>query len=159
MAGQEPALDSKRAIESLLITAARLLDETRLHEWTELFTETAEYEMLCKSKELGGIDDYMLKLPRNELVKRLELVPNYVIDTAKRLHTVSNIDIELNGKSAACRSNFVVYRTTEEGKTSLYAVGHSEDQVVELDGRWLFQKRRVVLDTRLLAAHTHMPLQ
>ncbi len=115
--------------------------------------------MLFHNKEIGGVDDYMIKLNKDELVKRMTLVPNYVLDTAKRIHMVSNIHINLRGKAATARSNFVVYRTTEAGRTSLYAVGHSEDEVVGTNGSWLFQKRRVVLDTRLLEVHTHLPLQ
>ena len=101
----------------------------------------------------------MIKLNKDELAKRMTLVPNYVLDTAKRIHMVSNISIKFHGKAATVRSNFVVYRTTEAGRTSLYAVGHSEDEIVESSGSWLFQKRRVVLDTRLLEVHTHLPLQ
>ncbi len=136
-----------------------MLDESRVEEWTDLFTDTAQYEMLIQSKEIGGIDDYMMKLNKDDLVKRMTLVPNYVLDTAKRLHLVSNIHINLHGKAATVRSNFVVYRTTEAGRTSLYAVGHSEDEVVETNGSWQFQKRRVVLDTRLLEVHSHLPLE
>ena len=150
---------SRRAVEELLLRAARLLDESRVEEWTDLFTDTAQYEMLFQSKEIGGIDDYMMKLNKDDLVKRMTLVPNYVLDTAKRLHLVSNIHINLHGKAATVRSNFVVYRTTEAGRTSLYAVGHSEDEVVETNGSWQFQKRRVVLDTRLLEVHSHLPLE
>ena len=150
---------SNHSVEELLFKAAHLLDEGRVAEWIELFTETAQYEMLFQNKEIGGVDDYMIKLNKVELVKRMTLVPNYVLDTVKRLHMVSNIHINLHGKAAAVRSNFVVYRTTETGRTSLYAIGHSEDEVVETDGSWLFQKRRVVLDTRLLEVHTHLPLQ
>ena len=153
------ALSPNPTIEELLFRAAQLLDEGKIREWTGLFTATAEYEMLFESKELGGIDDYVMKLTREELVKRMDLVPNYVIDEARRLHTISNIQIHLQGHAALVQSKFVVYRTTETGKTSLYAVGHSEDQVVRSSGSWLFQKRRVILDTRLLEVHSHLPLQ
>ncbi|NIO09563.1 MAG: hypothetical protein GTO40_16800 [Deltaproteobacteria bacterium] len=115
--------------------------------------------MLVQNLEFGGMDDYMIKLKKEELVKRMKLVPNYVVDPAKRLHIVSNIQINAQGKSATVRSNFVVYRTTDDGRTSVYAVGHNEDEVVESNGSWFFQKRRVVLDTRLLEVHTHLPLQ
>jgi 3-phenylpropionate/cinnamic acid dioxygenase small subunit len=159
MAKTRSDLSPYRAVEELLFRAAQLLDEGQIREWSGLFTATSEYEMLFESKELGGIDDYVMKLTRNELVKRMDLVPNYVLDTARRLHLVSNIRIEFQGNAASVRSKFVVYRTTETGRTSLYAVGRSEDQVIRSKGSWMFQKRRVVLDTRLLEVHSHLPLQ
>ena len=159
MASTPSAWASNHAVEELLLRAAHLLDEGRIAEWTELFSETAQYEMLFHNKDIGGVDDYMIKLNKDELVKRMTLVPNYVLDTAKRIHMVSNIQINLQGKAAAVRSSFVVYRTTEAGKTGLYAVGHCEDEVVETSTSWLFENRRVVLDTRLLEVHTHLPLQ
>ena len=36
---------------------------------------------------------------------------------------------------------------TLEGQTSLYGVGHYRDQVVNVDGRWLFREKRVIVDT------------
>ena len=148
-----------QAIVELLMKAAILLDEGRFLDWADLFDENGQYEMLFKSEEIGGVEDYLMKLEKAELVKVLSLLPNHVVDTAKRLHIVSNAMIELNGKTAESRSNFTVYRTGEKGKTTLYAVGHCEDSLVKENGRWLFLKRRIVLDTRMLETHTHMPLQ
>jgi len=151
--------EEKQAIYELLITAATFLDEGRYLEWADLFVENAEYEMLFKSREIGGVDDYLMKLDKKELANTLRLLTHHVIDTAKRLHVVSNVNAQVNGNSANCLSSFSVYRTTEDGRTSLYAVGRSEDALVKQNNRWLFLKRRVVLDTRLLEVHTHMPLQ
>ena len=159
MASSRPSIEENTAIHEVLIVAATLLDEGRFLEWADLFVERAEYEMLFKSKEIGGVDDYLMKLDRQRLVNNLTLLPHHVIDTAKRLHVVSNIRVDVDGNTANSRSSFTVYRTTEDGKTSLYAVGQNEDTLVKQDGRWLFLKRRVVLDTRLLEVHTHMPLQ
>jgi 3-phenylpropionate/cinnamic acid dioxygenase small subunit len=142
-----------------LITAAYFLDERRFLDWAELFADDAQYEMLFKSKELRDIDDYLMQFNKEELVRRMELLPNYVTDTAKRLHAIFNIRIEDDGGNANCTSRFTVYRTAEDGTTTLYAVGSNFDVLVQRSGRWLFLKRRVVLDTRKLEAHTHMPLQ
>jgi len=153
------SLEDRQAIHDLLINAGLLLDEGRFMDWAALFAENAEYAMLFKSKEIGGVDDYLVRLDKKQLLDKLVLLPRYVIDRAKRLHMVSNIRVEINGNTANSRSSFTVYRTTEDGKTNLYAVGHSEDSVIKRDNKWLFLKRKVILDTRMLEAHTHMPLQ
>jgi len=159
MAFSKPSYETRQAIEEILLKAAAFLDEKRFLEWAELFDDDAQYEMLFKSKELRDIDDYVMQFNKAELVSRMKLLPNYVIDTAKRLHAVSNIRIEVDENNATCTSRFTVYRTLEDGTTSLYAVGSNDDALVQRAGQWLFLKRRVVLDTRKLEAHTHMPLQ
>ena len=159
MAFSKPSYETRQAIEEILLKAAAFLDEKRFLEWAELFADDAQYEMLFKSKELRDIDDYVMQFNKAELVSRMKLLPNYVIDTAKRLHAVSNIRIEVDENNATCTSRFTVYRTLEDGTTSLYVVGSSDDALVQRAGQWLFLKRRVVLDTRKLEAHTHMPLQ
>ena len=148
----------KEAIYELLMRAATLLDEDRFLEWLELFAENSEYEMLFKNPDIGGLDDYLMKLYKHELVKPMTLLPNHVFDTAKRLHMVSNIVIRATEETAESRCCFIVYRTVESGISTLYALGHSEDSLVKENGRWLFLKRRVVLDTRMLEAHTHVPV-
>jgi 3-phenylpropionate/cinnamic acid dioxygenase small subunit len=159
MAFSRPSYETRQAIEEVLLKAAAFLDEKRFLEWADLFADNAQYEMLFKSKELRDIDDYVMQFNKEELVSRMKLLPNYVIDTAKRLHVVSNIRIEVDENTAACMSRFTVYRTLEDGTTSLYAVGSNQDALVQRAGQWLFLKRRVVLDTRKLEVHTHMPLQ
>jgi len=52
----------------------------------------------------------------------------------------------------------VVYRTTEDGRTGLYVVGRTVDTLIKTGARWLFRERRIILDTRMLEVHTHMPL-
>ena len=153
-----PPSADKEAIYELLIRAAILLDEDKFLEWLELFAENAQYEMLFKNRAIGGLDDYLMKLYKHELLKVLTLLPNHVVDAAKRLHIVSNVLIKASKKTAESRTSFTVYRTMDQGKSSLYAVGHSEDSLVKENGRWLFLKRRVVLDTRMLETHTHVPL-
>lgn len=159
MTTSRPNHETRQAIEECLIRAAYFLDEKRFLDWASLFADDAHYEMLFKSKELRDTDDYLMQFSKEELVNRMTLLPNYVIDTAKRLHAISNIVIEVSGNSANCTSRFSVYRTTEDGTTSLYAVGSNYDTLIQRSGQWLFLKRRVVLDTRKLEAHTHMPLE
>jgi 3-phenylpropionate/cinnamic acid dioxygenase small subunit len=156
-----PSLNSsdKEAIYELLMLAGFLLDEGKFADWLDLFTENAQYEMLFRSPEIGGVDDYLMKLDRRGLAKTISLLPNHVVDVAKRLHCISNVVIKVAGNTAQSRSNFNIYRTTDGGKTSLYAVGHSDDSLIKETSRWLFSKRRVILDTRMLEAHTHVPLQ
>ena len=85
MVFSSPSYEIRQAIEAIVLKAAASLDEKRFLEWAELFADDAQYEMLFKSKELRDIDDYVMQFNKEELVSRMKLLPNYVIDTAKRL--------------------------------------------------------------------------
>lgn len=150
--------EEKQAINDLYFGSAALLNNGRFQEWVSLFSDNARYELLFRSAELGGVEDYLMRYEKNQLLSRVTLLPHYVSDTAKRLHVVSNIRVALNGNSANGESSLVVYRTTEDGRTGLYAVGLTVDKLIKIGERWLFSERRVVLDTRMLEVHTHMPL-
>ena len=150
--------EEKQAISDLHIGSAALLDDGRFQEWASLFSDDAKYELLFRSAEIGGIEDYLMRYDKSELLRRVTLLPHYVTDTAKRLHIVSNIRVTLNGNSASSESRLVVYRTTEDGRTGLYAVGRTVDTLIKTGERWLFRERRIILDTRMLEVHTHMPL-
>jgi 3-phenylpropionate/cinnamic acid dioxygenase small subunit len=148
----------KSIIGDLLTKSCCLLDQRQFLEWAELFADDGVYELLFKSKEIGGKDDFLMKLDKPNLVKTLKLLPNHIVDTAKRLHMLSNINVRLDFNNGHCTYNFAIYRTTEAGQSSLYAVGSNEDHLVKKNDQWLFQRHRVVLDTRMLPAHTHIPL-
>jgi 3-phenylpropionate/cinnamic acid dioxygenase small subunit len=150
--------EEKRIVNDLLINSSSLLDDGQFLKWAELFAEDAVYELLFKSKEIGGTDDFLMKLNKTDLVKTLKLLPHHVVDRAKRLHMLTNFKLQINGNTGHSTYNFAIYRTTESGKTSLYTVGSNEDHLIKKDDHWLFQRHRVVLDTRMLETHTHIPL-
>jgi hypothetical protein len=45
-----------------------------------------------------------------------------------------------------------------DGTTNLYVVGRYEDTVVKRDDAWRYSSHRVLLETRVLDAFTHLPL-
>jgi 3-phenylpropionate/cinnamic acid dioxygenase small subunit len=144
--------------KAVTVNSCSLLDDGRLLEWTELFIDDGWYELLFKNKEIGEKEDFLLKLQKADLVETIKVLPHHIVDTAKRLHMLSNIKIRFNGDAGHSRCNFAVYRTIESGKSGLYAVGRNEDDVIKKGNRWLFQRHRVVLDTRMLETHTHIPI-
>jgi 3-phenylpropionate/cinnamic acid dioxygenase small subunit len=151
------ALVEREEIRSLILRTAVLLDEEDLDEWLRLYSDTSEYEIATYGTEIRQ-DMAWWKSDREELRKILEDVPRQVRDTARRLHLVTPTKIQSAGGRGVVHSNFAVFRTTPEGKTSVYVVGTYVDSVVRKDGCWLYEKHRVVLHTRMLDAFTHLPL-
>jgi hypothetical protein len=60
----------------------------------------------------------------------------------RRAHLTTNIVITLAGDSAQVRSNWTVVQNTSRGP-AIGSGGGYFDRVVRVDGRWLFQHRRI----------------
>jgi uncharacterized protein (TIGR02246 family) len=60
----------------------------------------------------------------------------------RRVHLTTNIVIDLDGDRASVRSNWLLFQNTPSGP-AIGSGGAYFDQVVKIDGRWLFQHRRI----------------
>ncbi len=61
-------------------------------------------------------------------------------------HFLSNIQIRIDGDTAASRCFFQIVATTTEAQSSITMVGEYADKLVKIDGRWLFLERNVTVD-------------
>ena len=161
MAQGDPAalaeLLDKEAIRALIQETAACLDSEDLDGWLDLFAARSEYELTAYGPEIKASMSWW-KSSREELGKILEEVPQHVRDLGKRLHFVTPISISVVGVTASARSHFAVLRTDRDGRSSVYAVGRYDDELVKEDGRWRYAVHRAVLDTRMLDTGTHLPL-
>lgn len=154
---QIATLLAKEAVFDLIRLTAVRLDEEALENWLELFAADSEYEIAAYGPEIKS-DMSWWKSDREELARILTEVHEHVRDPGRRLHLVTPISAEICGDRAAAVSHFGIFRTTQDGKTEIYAAGRYEDRVIKKNGRWLYQCHRVVLDTRMLEPFTHLPL-
>ncbi len=149
-------LDKEAIFDLIRVTAARLDDEA-LEEWLTLFAPDSFYEIAAASPEIQSAMSWW-KSSREELEKILSEVTEHVRDPGKRLHLVTPILAEINGNNASAISHFSITRTDTDGRSSLYVAGRYEDELVKIDGRWLYASHRAVLDTRMVEPFTHLPL-
>lgn len=140
----------KEAAEELLAEYAQLIDDDRLEEWLELFTEDARYQviprenveqelpaslMLCTNKRmlrdrvtaLRNANEYNLHYDRH-VIGTVRVLPHR--EGEWRLHAA-----------------YAVYQTTLEGVSRLFSVGCYRDQVRMESGRLMFSEKKVVVDT------------
>ena len=151
------ALLEQDAIRDLVQQTAVLLDKEELSLWLDLYADVSVYEIVAFGSEIAQ-NMIWWKSDREELRKILEDVPRQVRDPARRLHMVTPMRVEISEDRALVYSNFTVFRTTQDGRSSLYVVGSYIDNVVKQAGRWRYEKHQVVLHTRMLDALTHVPL-
>jgi 3-phenylpropionate/cinnamic acid dioxygenase small subunit len=148
---------TEEAVRNLIGETALRLDREDLAGWLQLFAENSSYEMTSYSPEIRA-QMVWWRSGRAELGKQLEELHQHVRDPARRLHLVTPMSVTVAGKQATASSHFAVYRTLPDGESSLFAVGRYEDELALESARWRYTLHRVVLETRLLDAFTHLPL-
>ncbi len=145
------------AVRALIQETAVLLDREDLDGWLGLFAADSEYELTAYSPEIKASMSWW-KSAREELKQILDEVPQHVRDDGLRLHLVTPVSVSVAGETASARSHFAIIRTDRDGRSSVYAAGRYEDELVREDERWRYAIHRCVLDTRMLDTGTHLPL-
>ena len=167
-----------REVEQFLYREARLLDERRLHEWVELFTEDVHYWMPMRSnrypaesKAIGLLDQAQAaeaeRVQQEELaildetkatlqarIARLDTGMAWAEDPPSRTrHIISNIEVQEGDTASEFKvySNYLVYRTRGEIEQDFY-IGRREDVLRHVDGAWKIARRKIILDQNVMLA-------
>ena len=150
-------VDGREQVRALVTRSAQLLDRGLYQEFVDLFASDGTYVLEAKSDEVGK-EMTWLEADRGELAELLKEYRKYVRDKAYRTHLVAPDEIEISHNAGKASSTFAVFRTDLSGNSTLYAVGHYEDDVVFEDGRWKLKRRKARLVTRQFSTPTPMPL-
>lgn len=155
------ARDLRLELEELYAEYVACLDEERLEEWPEFFTDDAVYRIIprenferglpvatlhCESK--GYLQDRVVAIRQTAVYS-----PRYI----RRL--VSNIRI-LGWKDGwlEVRANYAAFETLRDELTRVFSVGQCHDRLVVADGRLKFKEKLVVFDSELIPNSLIYPL-
>jgi uncharacterized protein (TIGR02246 family) len=125
-------LEDLEAIRALRIAYGRCLDAKDFGGIAELFTEDGEIVApLGVARGRRAIAE--------TLVNRLEEIP-------AGYHYYSNTTIELDGDRATMWVMFAYVQPDSEAWPKAWLTGHYNDDVVRIDGRWLFERVTITID-------------
>lgn len=161
MAAQGISSDLERQVVHLNLRYASCLDENRLSDWPQLFTEDGRYVIHPRENLEQGLEGYWLylenqRMMRDRVVSLLE-VNIYQIHYERRL--VTNIAVLGRERDAwLARANYMLMHTSNEGMSQIFSVGEYRDRIVESDGRLVFRERVVVPDTFTVPSHLSVPI-
>ncbi len=128
------------AVEELLHAYVQCIDDDRLEEWPDFFTEDCLYQIL----------------PRENAEQGLPIAVMYC-DSRGMLQ-----DRVVAHRKATARSNYAVFRTSTDpihyGTTDVYSVGEYRDKIVFINGVAKFQERIVIVDTSRIQSLLVTPL-
>ncbi len=149
---------SEQDILRLHARYAHALDDDRLEEWPELFTENGRYRITTAENEARGLPLPVLYAEgRGMLRDRVASLRHANIYEPQRYrHIVSSILIEESGSIVKSRANFLVVRVMENGEASFFASGVYLDRIALPELR--YEERVVVCDSRRFDTLLAIPL-
>ena len=146
------AIDSeiRQIIEDFVVDYAHMVDDDRLEEWPEYFTETCTYRIINrKNYALGRSVGVMECSSRGMLEDRVKALREAnVYEPHSYRHLLSGIRIRDQSDSIyRVETSFVVVRTMQEGEMSLFASGKYIDDINVTERIPKFTSRIVVCDS------------
>lgn len=141
---------TRQEAEELLYHEARLLDEGRIEEWLELFTEDGCYwipenrDEADPTREVSIIYDDRQRL--EERVYRLRQTPVHgQVPPSRTRRFISNVQVESeDGEEATVCANFIVYEVRLDEQRSLAGQSRYDLRRVGDDWRIVFKKVNLI---------------
>ena len=150
----------QRDIERLHARYAHALDEDRLEDWPNFFTENGVYRIATAENEARGLPLPVLYAEGRAMLRdRVQSLRHANIYEPQRYrHMVSSTIVEpVDTGRVKSVSNFLVIRIMENGEALLFASGRYLDRVVLAD-ELKYEERVVVCDSRRFDTLLAIPL-
>lgn len=149
-------------LEDLYLDYADLLDECRLQEWLELFTDDCVYQAVSKENVDRGLPLATMRCDsKGMLADRVYTIENTSMYAPRVLrHILGRVRVRSVGDvELACEANFLVVQTIGQDATDVFAAGRYHDVVVRGDnGRLRFTRKIAVYDSPLVPNSLIYPL-
>lgn len=145
-------------IEDFLSREAHTLDEHRLDDWLDLFTDDAEYLMPLREYVQGDVPPAGHPIMRDDkqmLTVRVRKdatgFSHSETPVSMTCHLISNIVVEEGDDpdEVEVRSAFQV-RQGRKLRDEAWWTGRRRDRLRRVDGRWKIARREVILDATVL---------
>lgn len=142
---------AERLITGLIYDYAHCIDDDRLEEWPDFFTEDCFYQVISR-------DDFDAELPtgvmnctsRGMLTDRIvSLRSANIYEPHVYRHLISAIRVTAPEKDLwQVQTGYAVIRTMQEGDISIFSTGKYLDRILIEDGTARFKQRIAVFDSR-----------
>ena len=149
-----------REVEELHARYAHALDDDRLEDWPNFFTERGLYRIVTAENEARGLPAPILYAEGRPMLRdRVQSLRHANIYEPQRYrHLVSSILVERTGEyAAASRANFLVVRIMQNGESILFASGRYIDRIA-LAPEPRYEERVVICDSRAFDTLLAIPL-
>jgi 3-phenylpropionate/cinnamic acid dioxygenase small subunit len=131
-------MSDREQILDLMSAYNWVLDAHDFDAWADCFSPDGVFE--------GVLDTFRVHTQKDEFIASVAGLESQQMPRMR--HFVSNIliDIDDEKQSAASRCFAFVAGTPDAGPSSIALVGEYHDNLVKVDGQWLFSRRRIIAD-------------
>ena len=155
----------RSAVEDLIHAYVQCIDDDRLEEWPDFFTEDCLYQIVPRENTDQGLPIAVMYCDSRGMLQDRVVAHRKANLFAPHLyrHLVSALRVTDQDKGmVTARSNYAVFRTALDpinyGTTEVYSVGEYRDKIVFVDGVAKFQERIVIVDTSRIQSLLVTPL-
>jgi anthranilate 1,2-dioxygenase small subunit len=148
-------------VQELIGEYAERIDEDRLEEWPELFSDPCRYLVISRSNHEAGMrQGVMYAASHGMLLDRVFSIRRAnLFEPHRYRHVIGPIRLkEVVGNTALVHSHFIVARIMHDGVTSLFATGRYLDRIDISGDAYRFSERLVVLDSDKIDTLLAIPL-
>ncbi len=160
-AGLEREIALRSRIQALHTDYVHCIDDDRLEEWPDFFTEDGRYRVITRENHELGLPVSLIYCDgRGMLADRISAMRTAnVFEPHTYCHLVGAARVLESARAEhRARANFTVTRTMSDGAMSVFACGRYLDRVVEEAGSLRLAERTVVLDSRRIDTLLVIPL-
>jgi len=138
LARRVDAIESREQIRSLIIEYGRALDHRDFVAYAGLFEEE-------EGTWIGGLGS---ATGRDAIFKLMDDSIGHAEQPVEPTshHVFSNIQIDVDGDSAAATTKWTFVIQSEAGSPQWFYLGHYDDEFVRKDGQWYFLTREAFTD-------------
>ena len=150
----------EKTIENLHARYAHALDDDRLEDWPELFTESGKYRIATAENEARGLPLPVLSCDSRAMMRdRVQSLRHAnVYEPQRYRHMLSSVLIShLDGERVSSVASFLVIRIMQNGDTAVFASGKYLDRIL-LSPAPKYEERVVVCDSRRFDTLLAIPL-
>jgi anthranilate 1,2-dioxygenase small subunit len=154
-------LSIRLGIHELIGDYCERIDEDRLEEWPDLFTEQCRYLVISRSNHDAGMrQGVMYAASRGMMMDRVFAIRRAnLFERHAYRHVASPIRVKaVENGVATVHTHFMVTRIMAGGDTSLFATGRYLDRIAVAATPFRFIERTVVLDSDKIDTLLAIPL-
>jgi 3-phenylpropionate/cinnamic acid dioxygenase small subunit len=137
-------------INKLLAEYGLLLDEDRLEEWVDLFTENAQYKVVTRENKKLNLPLAVIWCDNKNMIR--DRIHSYRHVNEHNLHwdrhIIGHPRIQpINATEWQVQASYSLFQTNLEGRSILFSVGMYDFKIIEQDDALKIQFLEVISDT------------
>jgi anthranilate 1,2-dioxygenase small subunit len=147
-------------IQALLDAYVSALDNDRLEQWPDFFTEDCLYEIIPKENEDQGLPAPVIHCDNRRMLRDrvVSLRHANIFAPVTYRHFLSGLTWTKDGDAIRADCNYLVISTGQAGQSVVYQTGIYHDVIVRTDAGLRFASRRVIYDTSRVRTLLAIPI-